>query len=447
MATEESGAPPDKEKKEEEKPLPPAKSIFDVESSSGSSSARCGSLLGQKTPNFTHLTSRGLPIHLRPEELLALAEDHPLFEIPICDLLLRQDTVKNCPNSSEGLSGFLPHFRNQTTYCSFRNPRQNPSVHGGDAICSVETWSGRRKVGPKEALEIQKVMRATIVAAPGEEVSLDVSAARRSVRAVSRASDWLKEILESKASDPELGFDWHVLASIQGGGEVKQRQKACASAAKMPVAGYWIGGLGYSETLPSRAKILEAVDADLPKDQPRFLPLCEGNPIEVLQAVLLGVDMLEIVYPTSAAQKGIALIFSTEMPDDAGSLAESEIEALVGSLMPPKEGETQKLPPKAVRQLNVRSPECREDFNPLSPDCPVKQYSRAYLYHLHEVHELLGTMLLAKHNLYRFRCLFAAIREHIQKGTIRQFVAWFLHTQTCEPPAETETRPAKRQRK
>eukprot|EP00435_Cladocopium_sp_Y103_P041934 s2291_g11.t1 len=55
---------------------------------------------------------------------------------------------------------------------------------------------------------------------------------------------------------------------------------------------------------------------------------------------------------------------------------------------------------------------------------PVRQYSRAYLYHLHEVHELLGTMLLAEHNLNLYLKFFEALRSHIKSGTLQKFAAW-----------------------
>mmetsp|Transcript_137458 Transcript_137458/g.293761 ORF Transcript_137458/g.293761 Transcript_137458/m.293761 type:complete len:479 (-) Transcript_137458:62-1498(-) len=439
--------------------LPPAASIFqcvapaagDKESSGAGHSARVGNLLGLETPMFLTLTSRGMPLHLRPQvsgPQLPEGRQQQLYELPVGDVIMRQDSVAGCPKASLGCRGFWPHLEGHLTYCSFRNPTQNPSVFGGDAVCSVETSGGRRKVGPRELLDLQRVMRMDIVAAPAEEVSLDVVAQRRLNRAISRAADWLKEMLEGKATEPELGFDWHVLAGIQGGGDVKLRQKACAAASAMPVAGFWIGGLGYDEGLLSRARILEAVTSALPPAQPRFLPLCEGTPLEVLQAVLLGVDVLEITYPQQAAFKGIALLFSWEMPPDAPEATDDAL----ASLLPPVDGqEASKAMPLAKplvgRQLYLRSPECREDFGPISADSPVSQYSRAYLYHLLEVRELLGTMLLAQHNLYVYSSFFAAMRDHIRRGTLRRFVAWFVETQTCElTVAPTSGPPGKRRK-
>merc|ERR1712187_333060 len=181
-------------------------------------------------------------------------------------------------------------------------------------------------------------MRTDIVAAPGEEVSLDLSAARRLHGGVSRSIQWLKDILEAKAQDPDLNFDWHVIASIQGGGDVKLRQKACQNAAAMPVAGFWIGGLGYDESLSSRSKILEVVTSALPPALPRFLPLNVGTPIEVIQAVLLGIDVFELTYPTQLAMQGIGLTFSWEMPVDECNSGETDANEVLSCLLPPTEG-------------------------------------------------------------------------------------------------------------
>lgn len=425
--------------------LPPAKSIFALQETSGG--ARTGELMGLPTPRFVVLTSRAMPLHLRPQMLEAQLPGQQLLEIPIGDVLLRHDAVSQCPESASGCRGFYPHLKPHLTYCSFRNPRLNPSVHGGDSVCSVETSGGRRKVGPRDLVNTQQVMRMDILAAPAEEVPIDNTGARRSQRAINRAGDWLKEILEAKATEPALAFDWHILAGIQGGGDVKLRQKACAAASAMPVAGFWVGGLGYDESLSSRAQVLDAVSQALPPELPRFLPLNHGTPIEILQAVLLGVDVFEVTYPTACAAQGIALMFSSDMPEDFAKEdvdASSELRALLPA-------SPEQPPPPAYsrvsKQLQLRTAECKEDFGPISATSPSKQYSRAYLYHLLEVRELLGTMLLAQHNLDAYRSLFAVIQQHVKKGSIKHFATWFLRTQTSDAAATPDPRPNPKRRK
>lgn len=275
---------------------------------------------------------------------------------------------------------------------------------------------------------------------------MDNSGGRRLQRAISRAGDWLKEILEAKAQESDLNFGWHVLAGIQGGGDVKLREKACAAAASMPVSGFWVGGLGYGEGLAGRGRVLAAVDAALPPAAPRFLPLGEGAPVEVLQAVLLGMDVLEVTCPTSAAAQGIALLFSCDMPQEDHAREEAEVAADLEALLPPPDKTVPEFS-RVAHQLHLRAAECREDFGPISEESPVRQYSRAYLYHLLEVRELLGTMLLAQHNLDKYARLFAAVQHHVKQDTIRHFVSWFLRTQTRDAPAAPAPGPAPKRRK
>lgn len=435
-----------------------------------SGSARCGQLLEVPTPSFTLLTSRGLPLHMRPEMVSAsLDEGKLLAELPIGDLILRRDLVADSPKAAEGCSGLWPYLGGHIKYLSFRNALQNPSVHGGDAVVSVETFGGRRKVPVKVLLDLQNVMKCDIVALPGEEVGLEDGAHRRLHRAVTRSDEWLEEVLKARAVDPD-GAKWHVLASIQGGKDLKLRQKACEKAAsKEGVGGFWLGGFGYGESLPLRAGVLQMTLSALPQGKPRFLPLCVGTPVELLQAILLGVDVVESPYPAQTAADGVALTFSWEaLEEDFPSEAEAE-EILKGLLTQRAvaeggsketetcankvDGDVAPSPLKAgVRHLRLRTEEYREDFRPISETTPVAQYSRAYLFHLLVVRELLGTMLLMQHNLHAYARLLESIRGHIQKGTVRRFAAWFLQTQTCEdvsapPPTPLGGRPSKKQRK
>lgn len=449
----------------------PAADIFTVLHEDAASLARCGELRASPTPAFAVLTSNVMPEYIRPELLFSTLKGNLLFEVPVGDVLLRKELVaEGWP--AEGGKGCWPHLKEHTIYCAFRNPRHSPSVHGGDALCAIETISGRKKVGPKEVLELQRVLRADLVAAPGEEVELDISGHRRLHRTVTRAGEWLKEICEAKADE---GSSWHIIAAIQGGKDLKLRQKSCETSLEHPISGAWVGGLGYDESVAQRGEVLRSVTAALPSALPRFLPLNIGNPIEVLQGVLLGVDVFEVPYPTKAASEGIALTFQCVMPGDGPSETEVE-EALraflpqpgpgVGAAVGQGAGESAAGPggaeeakanapqlhspqcPEAVHQIRLRADEFREDFSPICEGTPIPKYSRAYICHLLEVRELLAMMLLVQHNLHRYSLLFEEIRRHVQQGTIRRYAAWFLKTQTCEaPPAQPVLGPARKRRR
>eukprot|EP00811_Abedinium_folium_P029497 NODE_4651_length_1865_cov_6.140967.p1 GENE.NODE_4651_length_1865_cov_6.140967~~NODE_4651_length_1865_cov_6.140967.p1 ORF type:complete len:510 (-),score=142.21 NODE_4651_length_1865_cov_6.140967:249-1778(-) len=434
--------------------LPPAASIFRVVSpgagvDSGIGRARAGQLLDVPTPMFVICTTRGLPLHLKPRDICAQLPGRQLFALPIGDLLCQSLSVAQCPDKQLGCAGFWRFLQSHLTYCSFRNPHYEVSVHCSDVICTVESLCGRRKAGPKDVLELQRLMRTHLVAAPAEEMTTEAVNTRRLDRSIVRTEAWLREILEAKAQEPELGFEWHVLAGVQGGGDVKAREKACIKASAMPVAGFWVGGLGYTEELTTRAKILDVVTSTLPSAQPRFLPLSGGSPIEVLQAVLLGVDVIEVLYPFTMGAKGVALVFDCDMPEDY--CMGEEDEALLRALLPPHEGsdDIRPLPelPKTVRQLQLFSDEWREDFTPISESSPVQQHTRAYLHHLIKVREMLGTILLSQHNVDAYSRFFVALRRHALEGSVARFAAWFLRTQTAnvdEPAAAQRFDGAKR---
>eukprot|EP00811_Abedinium_folium_P027217 NODE_4101_length_1937_cov_6.144751.p1 GENE.NODE_4101_length_1937_cov_6.144751~~NODE_4101_length_1937_cov_6.144751.p1 ORF type:complete len:509 (-),score=145.34 NODE_4101_length_1937_cov_6.144751:309-1835(-) len=437
--------------------LPPAVSIFRVVSlkagvDSGIGRARAGELLDISTPTFVISTNRGLPFHLKPADICAQLPGRQLFALPIGDLLCQAPNIAHCPNKQLGCAGNWPFLQSHLSYCCFRNPHYEVSVYGSDVVCSVESYGGRRKAGPKDVLELQRLMRTTLVAAPAEELTTETVSVRRMERSILRAEIWLREILEAKAQEPDLGFEWHVLAGVQGGGNVKDREKACQKASAMPVAGFWVGGLGYTEELTLRAKILDVVTSSLPSAQPRFLPLSDGSPIEVLQAVLLGVDVIEAIYPFTMGEKGIALVFDCDMPEDYHMGEEDE--ALLRALLPLPEGsgDSNPLPelPKTVRQLQLCTEECREDFTPISKSSPVQQHTRAYLHHLIHVREMLGTILLSEHNLDAYGRFFVALRRHVLEGSLARFAAWFLRTQTSnvdEPVSAQRYDNAKRRKR
>lgn len=420
--------------------------------------ARTGELFNSMpTPRFTLVTSKAMT-PLRPDVTFSqLGGRQQILQVPIGDILLRQDKIATHPEASTGLNGFYPHFKGHITYCSYRHPCQNPSIHGGDSVCSVETFGGRRKCGPKEVLSLQRTMRANIVACPGEEVTMDVAATRRMLRTVTRAGEWLKEMLEKKAEDDTLKFDWHVLATIQGGNDIKLRQKSCQISTSMAgVSGFSLGGFGYGEGLRSRACVVQSVVEALPEGLPRFLPLHAGSPEEVLQAVALGIDVLEITYPFNVAQHGLALVFSCDMPADWAEDADADEQAFA-SMLPAAEPAAGEAPHPVLnaadlvktvaRQLQLGSPDLTEDFEPITEDSSVRQYSRAYIHHLLNVRELLATQLLQQHNLQVYENFFEAIRLHIKQGSFKRFLSWFLRTQIHEAPPQTDPGPSRKKRK
>ena len=74
--------------------------------------------------------------------------------------------------------------------------------------------------------------------------------------------------------------------------------------------------------------------------------------------------------------------------------------------------------------LNLRNARHAEDPAPLDPECRCPActgFSRAYLHHLTKAGEILGSMLLTRHNLTYYADLMADLRAAIRDGRLGEF--------------------------
>ena len=132
-------------------------------------------------------------------------------------------------------------------------------------------------------------------------------------------------------------------------------------------------------------EVLDFAPAMLPEDRPRYL-MGVGKPIDIVEAVLRGVDMFDCVLPTRSGRHGQAWTWD-------------------GS-------------------VNLKNARFADDDTPLDPasDVPAsRDYSKAYLHHLVKSSEILGQVLLSWHNLAFFQALMAELRAAISEGRAQAF--------------------------
>jgi len=68
------------------------------------------------------------------------------------------------------------------------------------------------------------------------------------------------------------------------------------------------------------------------------------------------------------------------------------------------------------------------DMRPVDQNCgcyTCRNFTRAYLHHLHRIGEILGARLNTIHNLYYYQQLMAEIRASIEADGFADFVASF----------------------
>jgi queuine tRNA-ribosyltransferase len=82
--------------------------------------------------------------------------------------------------------------------------------------------------------------------------------------------------------------------------------------------------------------------------------------------------------------------------------------------------------------LNLRNQRHQDDHRPLDEACACPtcgDYSRAYLHHLFRAGEMLGPILLTRHNLHYYQSLMAGLRRAIEEREAASFAAAFAAAQ------------------
>lgn len=176
---------------------------------------------------------------------------------------------------------------------------------------------------------------------------------------------------------------------IQGGMYEDLRDESLRGLVDIGFDGYAIGGLSVGEPKNDMLRILTHTAPQLPQDKPRYL-MGVGTPEDLVAAVSRGMDMFDCVMPTRNARNGWLF---TRFGD-----------------------------------IKLKNACHKTDTGPLDADCicyTCRNFSRAYLHHLHRVGEILGARLNTIHNLHYYQELMTGMRAAIEQGNFASFVEEF----------------------
>lgn len=174
---------------------------------------------------------------------------------------------------------------------------------------------------------------------------------------------------------------------IQGSTYEDLRLKSAEELQNIGFDGMAIGGLAVGEGQEEMFRVLDFTMPAIKKDTPRYL-MGVGYPLDIIGAVMRGVDMFDCVIPTRNGRNG--MIFT-----DQGT-------------------------------INIKNAKYADDPTPIDENSThpaLKNYSKAYLNHLVKSNEILGSMLCTQINLEYYLRLMKDIRAHIEKGTLEDFQA------------------------
>jgi queuine tRNA-ribosyltransferase len=245
---------------------------------------------------------------------------------------------------------------------------------------------------PEESMRIQKVLNSDIVMIFDECTPYPAShreaedSMQLSLRWAQRSKAEFERL--SGPGDKQPGRN-ALFGIIQGGMYEDLRDISLNGLIDIGFDGYAIGGLSVGEPKEDMLRILAHTAPGMPLDKPRYL-MGVGTPEDLVAAVAAGVDMFDCVMPTRNARNG--WLFT-------------------------RHGD--------IKLKNARH---KTDTGPLDPDCncyTCRNFSRAYLHHLHRLGEILGARLNTIHNLHYYQELMAGMRSAIEQGRFAEFVEEF----------------------
>jgi len=241
---------------------------------------------------------------------------------------------------------------------------------------------------PERSIEIQHMLDADITMCfdecPPFPCEKDEVA-----RATELSMRWAKRSKDAFVERPGYGL----FGICQGGIHDDLRQQSAAALVDIGFDGYAIGGLAVGEGRERMFDALDLTTLHLPSDKPRYL-MGVGKPADIVGAVARGIDMFDCVLPTRSGRTAQAWTHNGA--------------------------------------VNMRNARHGDDPRPIEDgcECPAcKNHTRAYIRHLIQAKEILGSMLLTWHNLHYYQVLMSEIRTAISQGRFSEFQKQFNEAQ------------------
>jgi len=255
----------------------------------------------------------------------------------------------------------------------------DPTISEEELVFRSSYDGSEVRLTPERSVEVQELLGSDI--AMVLDVPVNLPASRSSTEnAMHHTLRWAERSKAAKTRPDRALF-----GIVQGGVEKDLRAQSARETADIGFPGYGIGGLAVGESSVERSTAIDAVVPELPTNAVRYV-MGLGDTEGMLDAVSRGVDLFDCVLPTRIARHGKALT---------------------------RDGD-----------LSMKRVEWLKDASPIEVDCPCiacRRYTRGYIRHLVNTHELLANRLLTLHNLtYTYR-LMDDIRTNIAEGSFAAF--------------------------
>ena len=237
---------------------------------------------------------------------------------------------------------------------------------------------------PEESIRVQNLLDSDIAMSFDECPPYPVS------------HDYMEKSIERTLRWAERGKKVHsnprqsLFGIVQGGEFEDLRKRSALETVKLGFDGYSIGGTSVGEDKETMYKMIDYSTKYLPEDKVRYL-MGVGDPLDIIEGVIRGVDLFDCVLSTRIARHGNAFTRHGKM--------------------------------------NIKNSKYKEDFTPIEEDCDCyacKNFTKAYIRHLITSDELLGGRLLSIHNTRFLIKLTEELREAIKENRLLEYKEEFI---------------------
>jgi queuine tRNA-ribosyltransferase len=245
-------------------------------------------------------------------------------------------------------------------------------------------------LSPEISMQIQRVLNSDIVMQFDECTPYEIDGRPATLEEAAKSMRMSLRWAQRSMNEFKAGENPNALFGIvQGGMYENLRDESLEGLEKIDFPGLAIGGLSVGEPKEDMMRILAHVGPRLPENKPHYL-MGVGTPEDLVNGVANGVDMFDCVMPTRNARNG--WIF-TRFGD-----------------------------------VKIKNARYKDDKEPLDPTCSCytcRNFSRAYLHHLHRAQEILGARLNTIHNLHYYLDIMQQMRDALDADRFPDWVQQF----------------------
>ena len=355
--------------------------------------ARCGIIHTPhgdiKTPIFMPVGTQATVKTMTPEELKEIGAEIILGNTYHLHLRPTDELINKFGGLHEFMHWDRPILTDSGGFQIFSLAVRRKLTEEG-AYFSSHLDGSKHFISPEKSIEIQNNLGSDIMMVL-DECPPGLSTREYLEPSINRTVRWARRCIDANRNKDKQGL----FAIVQGGIYEDLRDYCFNELYKTndDFSGYAIGGLAVGEPTQDMYRILKYITPKLPKDKPRYL-MGVGEPLDMLEAIEHGVDMMDCVHPSRIGRHGT--VFT-------------------------KYG-----------RLVIKNEKYSRDPRPLdiSDNYVCKNYTRAYIRHLFKANEVLAQRLATYHNLWFLLNLVKEARKAIEEGRFKEYKEEFIKNYT-----------------